>query len=189
MLPSRFRVCLGKVHFPEVKMVNFQIFVPFSSRVSCRDCFWCLGRGKWGVTVWWAVSVASVLSGTMITISSLQAVCLTWLRVGFSPLWGRGTSTLVPIVRSNDPRLTPNNSCVHMLVQSSPLDLGWDLWIASNQQNVAKVMGCYACGSEFKFLQDHLHYMAKVKGYYRYNQDLESVRFNKYKAGYQASPI
>lgn len=24
MLPSRFRVCLGKVHFPEVKMVNFR---------------------------------------------------------------------------------------------------------------------------------------------------------------------
>lgn len=50
-------------------------------------------------------------------------------------------------------------------------------------------MGYYACGSEFKFLHDHLHYMAKVKGYYRYNQDLESVRFSKYKEGYQASPI
>lgn len=34
----------------------------------------------------------------------------------------------------------------HVQVRSSPLECGWDLWLASNQENMAKVTGYHICG-------------------------------------------
>lgn len=55
-------------------------------------------------------------------------------------LWECGGQTLWYLQRSS----LPVGS--YIFVQFSPLEYAWGLWLASNQKNRAKAMGCYSCG-------------------------------------------